>query len=61
MDVREKLIELLIGAGNAVADKYIENMGMSYAEQKQIEADYLIANGVTINTVILEAPKEKRS
>ena len=51
--MREKLIELLCKAHNAVTDKCIENgtwskWGMSYAEQIETEADSLIANGVTI-------------
>jgi len=52
---RKNSIELLTGAGNAVVDKAIEDhstFGMSYAEQKQIEADYLIANGVTITPAV---------
>ncbi len=51
--MREKLIELLCKAHNAVTDRCIENgswskWGMSYAEQIETEADSLIANGVTI-------------
>lgn len=51
--MREKLIELLCKAHNAVTDRCIENgswskWGMSYAEQLETEADSLIANGVTI-------------
>lgn len=55
MDVRKKLIELLTGAGNAVVDKAIENhstFGMSYTEQREIEADYLISKGVTITPAV---------
>ena len=49
--MREKLIELLCNAHNAVTDKSLENdseFGMTYAEQIETEADSLIANGVTI-------------
>ena len=49
--MREKLIELLCEAHNAVTDKSLENdseFGMTYAEQIETEADSLIANGVTI-------------
>ena len=51
MGMREKLIELLCKAHNAVTDKSLENdseFGMTYAEQIETEADSLIANGVTI-------------
>ena len=51
MGMREKLIELLCKAHNAVTDKSLENdseFGMTYAEQLETEADSLIANGVTI-------------
>ena len=49
--MREKLIELLCKAHNAVTDKSLENdseFGMTYAEQIETEADSLISNGVTI-------------
>lgn len=49
--MREKLIELLCKAHNAVTDKSLENdseFGMSYDEQIETEADSLIAHGVTI-------------
>ena len=49
--MREKLIELLCKAHNAITDKSLENdskFGMTYAEQIETEADSLIASGVTI-------------
>lgn len=51
MTDKEKLIELLCKAHNAVTDKSLENQeewGMTYAEQIETETDSLIANGVTI-------------
>ena len=50
MTDREKMIELVTGAHNAVTDKAIENhstFGMSYGEQIETETDFLLANGVT--------------
>lgn len=47
MDVRKKLIELLGKAHNATTEACFEK-DLTYAEAREIEADHLIANGVTI-------------
>ena len=50
-ELREKLVDLVYEAHNAVTDKAIENrstFGMSYSEQIETETDHLIANGVTV-------------
>lgn len=45
--MREKLIELIGKAHNATTDACFEK-DLTYAEAREIEADVLIANGVTI-------------
>ena len=45
--MREKLIELLCGAHGMATDASLFE-DASYAQQFEIEADYLIANGVTV-------------
>ena len=46
-NTREKLIELLAKAHNATTDACFEK-DLTYAEAREIEADVLIANGVTV-------------
>ena len=67
--MRDKLIELLQGMHNAVCDAAVGWLdSASYADQLNVEADYLIAHGVTFADVpdtnvgkwiaVSEPPKE---
>ena len=48
-NTREKLIELLMQANNLVTDASVFGFGaISYQQQLEMEADHLIANGVTV-------------
>ena len=50
--MRDKLIELLQGMHNAVCDAAVGWLdSASYADQLNVEADYLIAHGVTFANV----------
>ena len=48
MDVREKLVELLHTAHNKVADVALEDDEKTYSDAVGMEADELIAHGVTV-------------
>lgn len=49
--MREKLIELLCKAHSMATDASLFE-DASYAEQLEAEADFLLANGVTVNPVV---------